>query len=93
MLTEREITLVIMILLLGITTVITMQDIKRLHIQAQESDLWAQRWEEIAQQANEETEAIAQRHARLQALYCNLVRAQLAANWPLVLQHQRRQSE
>lgn len=81
---ESEIILAVMVVLLFLLAWMQSQEIRRLRVAVQESDTWADRWEELAAQAAEEAEQVAQRHARLQGLYINLVRAQLAANWIVV---------
>lgn len=88
---ESEIILAIMVALLFAIAWMQELEIRRLRLAAQESDAWADRWEEIAAQAAEEAEQVAKRHERLQALYTNLVRAQLAANsWIVVRKHTER---
>lgn len=81
---ESEITLAVMVLLLVLIAWMQEREIRRLRLAAQESDAWADRWEELAAQAAEEAEQVAKRHARLQALYTNLVRAQMANSWIVV---------
>lgn len=63
-------------------------------IRAEEAEAWCELWEKQAEGAAEEAENATRQHAELQALYCRLVREQLAANWPLVLAYRgQRRSE
>lgn len=88
---ESEIVLLAMIVLLALLAWMQAQEIRSLRIRAQEADLWCERWEELAQQAAEEAEQAARRHAHLQDLYCNLVRQRLAAStWIVVGRETRR---
>ena len=83
---ESEITLVAMVLLLFFLAWLQFQEIRRLRIRAQESDLWAQRWEELAAQAAEEAEQATQRNNVLQRLCAERTVQLLAANSWIVVQ-------
>ena len=53
-------------------------------VRAETAEAWAQRWEELAEEAGNEAEAAVRRHGEVQALYCRLVRESMAASWPTV---------
>ena len=59
-------------------------ELHALTVRAETAEAWAQRWEELAEEAGNEAEAAVRRHGEVQALYCRLVRESMAASWPTV---------
>jgi hypothetical protein len=65
------------------------QQIHRLAIRAETAESWAERWQQLAEAAAEETEQVATKHAQLQQLYARRTRELLAANWPIVIEYRK----
>jgi hypothetical protein len=88
---SAAIAIVALVALVGGLYIIRMQaqEIDALRVRAETAESWAEYWERIAEQAAEEAEAACRRHSTLQQLYTRLVREQLAANWPLVVEYRK----